>query len=28
VVSPSMIQATLGHAGPHIELVYRQGHPC
>ena len=22
-----MIQATLGQAGPHIELVYRQGHP-
>ncbi|HEX7768316.1 MAG TPA: PAS domain S-box protein, partial [Nitrospira sp.] len=27
VVSPSMIQATVGQAGPHIELVYRQGHP-
>ena len=27
VVSPSMMQATLGQAGPHIELVYRQGHP-
>lgn len=27
VGSPSMIQATLGQAGPHIELVYRQGQP-
>ncbi len=27
VASPSMIQATFGQAGPHIELVYRQGHP-
>ena len=27
VASPSMIQATLGQAGPHIELVYRQGQP-
>jgi len=27
VGSLSMIQAALGQAGPHIELVYRQGHP-
>jgi len=27
VMSPSMIQATLREAGPHVELVPRQGHP-
>jgi PAS domain S-box-containing protein len=27
VVSPSMFQATLRQAGPHFELVHRQGHP-
>lgn len=27
VVSPSIIQATLREAGPHVELVPRQGHP-